>query len=445
MKHLYTLLLCALFVSACGSSVQSAKDEESELIDSVVEAPVVSLVAPEAQNVEEPTPVIDSVALKTAVAEAVAKKESVFLDVLKEYVSKSTLNVRKKPKAPERQCFEPIYEDGFSELDDWEYCEYPFPLYGRVKSVSSNDFSGDVYLSFNARGDLTAESIPAGDSTDPTAALYKYNANKVLVGVYLCLYRPGIEPHPVEAPSMVKKFDSQGRVIKTEYYTGGVCWNSKCSTIKTKYRANGRVVEDVEFDAYDEKVLKTITKYNSKGCVIEKTTYNPANSLDSKSTWKYDKKGRVIECATYNNADSLVSKKVWKYDKMGRVIEAPLYDDNATRCTYKYDKMGNKVEIAKYDADSLVSKKLFCYCSNGILAHTERYDGKDSLECVTLYSYDKRGNMIEKRKYNNAGELQREYSLKYDRMGNVIEARLLTSEYGANYETTYNYKITYYK
>ena len=418
MKRTYIFLLCLLLVSACCSHKQPAKEGvELDLSDSI-EVLLVrdSLASLEAQSVVPAAPAVDSVALALALASAVAKKESAFLGMLKEYVSQSTLNVRKKPKAPVRQNVYPIYEDDYYGLEDWEYCDYPFPLYGRVSSVSGED----VYMSFNVRGDLDYTSIATGDSTDPQAEIYKYNANNVLVGIYFYLYRPYIDPGPAEAPSMVvKKFDSRGRVIEKDCYTGGVIWCNKCATIKTKYRANGRIVEDVEFDCEGNKAGKTISKYDSGG--------------------------RLIEVEKYDHTDSLLSKLTKKYDKKGRVIEDSIYGDGTSTYTCKYDKRGNRVEIANYVADSLVSKRLLYYSLNGILALTESYDGKDSLESATIYSYDRWGNMIEKRIYNAAGELQRKFSFKYDRMGNVIEAIVPWSYSEYNEETVYKYKITYYK
>lgn len=361
-----------------------------------------SLVAFELEKIKsvEPTaPKIDSVAFAKAIADSVAKvvvqKESAFLAIMREHVTKSTLNVRKKPKAPERQGIQASYEDDLWEQSLWDYMDYPYPLYGCVKSVGSEDWNSIVYMEFNTRGNLSRESVPMSDSSDPSHVWYAYNANNVLIGKYLSYpARPDLNFAGRDVPvELAKKFDSRGNVVLWANYNG---WTGdKQGTVKCKYNAKGKIIEKSEYDAESNKTEKT--------------------------TWKYNSKGKVIEEARYNGADFLDSKYVCKYDKKG-----------------------NRVEILSYDSNSLNSKKLLHYSANGILAFTEKYNSENNLDEITLYSYDKRGNMVEKRKLSAIGELLSKESFKYDRMSNVIEVRVSPSSWG-RVEDVYKYKITYYK
>ena len=383
-------------------------------------ATVNSLAALETESVEPAVPAFDSVAFAKAVADSVAQKESIFLALLREYATKSTLNIRKKPKAPERQGIQACYEDDLWKQSWWDYSEYPYPLYGCVKSVGSADGSSIVYKEFNTRGNLSRESVPMSDSSDPCGCRYKYNANNVLVGEYYIFpARPDIGfSGGNRCTGLAKKFDSRGNVVEwVEYHL----WTREKTTVKTKYNADGKMIEKSEFDTEGNKIRKKTWKYNSKGKVVERVEFDATGNAE-KSTWKYNSRGDIIEV-------------------QGPEISEP----EISKVACKYDKKGNRVEIAKYyDSETLASKKLLHYSKDGILVLAELYDGENVLEEITLYSYDKRGNMIEKRMYNAIGKLLCKQSFKYDRMGNVIEARVSPSYYSGE-EDVLKYKITYYK
>ena len=435
VKIVISIVLVVIFILVAIDLCSEYEEPKKTGFDAIVD----SLLVPElekTESVKPAAPAFDSVAFASAVADSVAKavvqKESAFLALLREHVTKSTLNVRKKPKAPERQNFYPHYEDDLRTCArwDWEYEPfeepYPYPLYGRVKSVESDDGYGEEYLAFNTHGDLSSCSIPCSDSTDPNTELYEYNANNVLVGVYVYLYRLWEEWGPKEYKSPVyeaKKFDSRGNIIELDFFNGSLMWCSKQGTNKMKYNAKGEIIEQSEFDAEGNKTGKTTWKYNSKGKVLEVVEYDAEGNETGKSTWKYNSKGDIIEApASEIGGDYGISK-----------------------ITCKYDKRGNRVEFAGYDnSDSLVLKKRWYYSKDGILVLAEKYDSTGSLAKVALYSYDKRGNVAEIQVYNAAGELKKKRSFKYDRMGNVIEMRVSPS-YWDREEDVFKYKITYYK
>ena len=445
-------------IAFCSKPDKPTEEDIAAMVDSLVAFELEKI-----KSVEQAAPKIDSVAFAKAVADsvavAVAKKESVFLDMLKECVSNSTLNVSKKPKAPKRQNFYPHYEDDLRACAwwDWEYYDqfedpYPYPLYGRVRSVCSDDEYNERYLGFNARGDLSSCSIPCGDATDPDTQLYEYNANNDLVGVYVYLYRSWGDPKEFKSPVFeAKKFDSRGNVIEEDIFNGSLMWCMKQGTNKMKYNAKGKIIEKSEFDVEGNKTGKKTWKYNSRGKAIERVEYGAEGNRTGKTTWKYNSKGQVLEKVEYDAEGNETGKSTWKYNSRGDIIEVPAseidgdYGDGISKITCKYDKRGNRVELAGYDySDSLVLKKRWYYSKDGILVLAEKYDSTESLEKATLYSYDKRGNVAEIQVYNAAGELKKKRSFKYDRMGNVIEARVSPSSWGRE-EDVYKYKITYYK
>ena len=458
VKIVISIILVVIFILVAIDLCSESEEPKKTGFDAIVD----SLLVPELEKTESVKPVapaFDSVTSASAVADSVAKavvqKESAFLALLREHVTKSTLNVRKKPKAPERQNFYPHYEDDLRTCArwDWEYEPfeepYPYPLYGRVKSVESNDGYGEEYLAFNTHGDLSSCSIPCGDATDPDTELYEYNANNVLVGIYVYLYRSW-ESQEYKSPVYeAKKFDSRGNIIEVDFFNGSLMWCSKQGTNKMKYNAKGEIIEQSEFDAEGNKTGKTTWKYNSKGTAIESVEYDAEGNKTGKTTWKYNSKGKVLEVVEYDAEGNETGKSTWKYNSKGDIIEAPASeiggDYGISKITCKYDKRGNRVEFAGYDnSDSLVLKKRWYYSKDGILVLAEKYDSTGSLAKVALYSYDKRGNVAEIQVYNAAGELKKKRSFKYDRMGNVIEMRVSPS-YWDREEDVFKYKITYYK
>ena len=418
-KVVISIALVVIFlvstIAFCSKPDKPTEEDIAAMVDSLVAFELEKI-----KSVEQAAPKVDSVAFAKAVADSVAQKESTFLALLREYATKSTLNVRKKSKVPERQGIQTSYEDDLWEQSWWDYTDYPYPLYGCVKSVGRADWNSIVYKEFNTRGNLSRESVPMSDSSDPSGCRYKYNAKNVLVGEYYIFpARPDIGfPGGNRCTGLAKKFDSRGNVVEwVEYHL----WTSEKCTVKTKYNSNGKMIEKSEYEAEGNKTNKTTWKYNSKGKVIERVEYDAAGNAE-KSTWKYNSRGDIIEV-------------------QGPEIREP----EISRIACKYDKKGNRVEIAKYyDSETLASKKLLHYSKDGILVLTEKYNGKNVLEEVTFYSYDKRGNMIEKRMYNAIGKLLCKQSFKYDRMGNVIEVRVSPSSSGGE-EDVFKYDITYYK
>ena len=455
------LISIVVTIAFCSKSKESKEAKIAAMVDSLV-----ALELQKIKSVAPAAPKIDSVAFAKAVADsvadsvavAVAQKESAFLALLREHVTKSTLNVRKKPKAPKRQNFYPHYEDDLRACAwwDWEYYEqfedpYPYPLYGRVKSVCSDDEYNERYLGFNARGDLTSCSIPCGDATDPDTQLYEYNANNDLVGVYVYLYRSWESKEYKSPVYEAKKFDSRGNIIEEDIFNGSLMWCLKQGTNKMKYNAKGKIIEKSEFDVEGNKTGKKTWKYNSRGKVIERVEYGAEGNRTGKTTWKYNSKGKVLEKVEYDAEGNETGKSTWKYNSRGDIIEVPASEiggadgNGISKITCKYDKKGNRVELAGYDySDSLALKKRWYYSKDGILALAEKYDSTESFEKVTLYSYDNRGNVAEIQVYNAVGELKSKLSFKYDRMGNVIETRVSPSSWGGE-EDVYKYKITYYK
>jgi len=123
---------------------------------------------------------------------------------------------------------------------------------------------------------------------------------------------------------LIKKFDSQKRLIKAVKYNSG----KVVSEIEYKYDAGGYKIEDN--DAVSK--IKVTYKYNKSGKVIEEIEYQGDGAWYSKKRYRYDSKlNRVETLVYYYPEDKLPHARIaYTYNAEGDMIKSVTYDKENT-------------------------------------------------------------------------------------------------------------------
>ena len=363
-------------------------------------------------------------------------EEPIFYSLFKENITTTSLNIRKKPKAPERQGITYISEyDGEHVIDisseDYDaeatYI-YSYPLYGAVRCLEDYSFESPYY--FNRRGDIESHGLICSDGQDPSERTYDYNSRGQLVKEVEWCHRENIGLGTYAWSETEYKYDKRGNIVESKYWSMPIRIE-KMTKYTNKYDSKGRVV----------KTTYRQTEICNSIDIFERDPEIKSQSENSKmQTWKYDARGNVVENVAYDEGGAITYKYTWKYDAKGNQLEEAKYDERGalvSKSISKYDLKGNRVEISYHGFDGPQSKKLMYYSADNILVLTEECDAKDAIEKIIMYSYDKYGNIIKKREFDSSYSVTSERSFKYDRMGNVIEV--------CDAQDTVRYKITYYK
>lgn len=227
--------------------------------------------------------------------------------------------------------------------------------------------------------------VPAGSVSSYTQTEYavttkfgEYYRSTAAKYVHLYDVRTGLETELSEYTAkdallnrITYSYDDSLNLVGSAYYneTNALVWRTEI-----KYDANGRKIDETEFDKNDNRTGRTIYKYN--GNTAEEAFYNAAGKLLAKVITKYNNSNKIEEICEYNDDGSLDSKKVygytdgvltqieefnstgaftgkksWRYDSKGRITEEQIFNASniiIQRNVHKNDDKGNPVKITCY-------------------------------------------------------------------------------------------------
>jgi YD repeat-containing protein len=189
-----------------------------------------------------------------------------------------------------------------------------------------------------------------------------------------------------------RKYDDKGNEIEyTEFFNNRENW----------YEGPGATFRYKQ----DSGIIKK--EYDDTGNLIKKSLINMHNSADANYTFKYDKNGNMIEEDVYYNRDSSsIKTTTYKYDDKGKRIEEKKLPQNGSggyKITFKYDDKGNLVEEASCKNKEVKYKYEYKYDDmNKKIEETINYGHAFGVKYS--YTYDKDGNKIEEVKYSKSNE-----------------------------------------
>ncbi len=135
--------------------------------------------------------------------------------------------------------------------------------------------------------------------------------------------------------SAQKKKDIKKNNIKSVTVTEHAGGKS-IKTSKTVFNtANGKIIEETEYDdeGKTDKVIKY--KYNTEGKLIEESVFSEKNSLLEKRTYKYNVLKQKSEECLFDEKGKLVKKSIYIYDTKGLKSEKKVFDGNNTLISHK--------------------------------------------------------------------------------------------------------------
>ena len=190
-------------------------------------------------------------------------------------------------------------------------------------------------------------------------------------------------------------YNAEGRLVQLQTYIG----NAMAWRVRYKYDDQGRVVEEVYYDAEENSNSKYLYTYNEQGDMVQSQLFEN-DKLSATKHYKYNDKSQEVEFEMRYADGTLKIKELITYDKRGNVVEKSYhyvdYSEEDIRTVYEYDKRGNLVKSSHYDLQG---------ASQGNVVKT----------------YDEFDNLIEHAEYRGDGKLDFKIVMKYDDQGNQIE------------------------
>lgn len=135
--------------------------------------------------------------------------------------------------------------------------------------------------------------------------------------------------------------------------------------------------------------------YDKNANIIYNEEFRKDGSLKHKESNKYDSKGNKIEEIVFDAADNKTEKnykKTFKYDSEENKTEESEFDENGKlvkKLVYTYNANGDKVAEAEYNSAGKIAKKsVYAYDSKGLKAVKKEFDANNQLISTRTYKYE---------------------------------------------------------
>jgi hypothetical protein len=190
------------------------------------------------------------------------------------------------------------------------------------------------------------------------------------------------------------------------------------------YGANGKITEDMKFDADNQTPARRFYKYDEQGRLISEESFYEGVGLFHKVIYKYNEQGKIIEEISSPAEDKFAKKTRYEYDEKGRLSyekfysagsvpssAEKLYDDagnliqeifyeGAVVCgkrSYRYNNEGKVIEESSYDdvKGPLIEKRSYFYGDNRLLKEVHAFNANGEVYLKTLYRYDEKGEVAD--------------------------------------------------
>ncbi|CAH0996851.1 hypothetical protein EMA8858_02986 [Emticicia aquatica] len=148
-------------------------------------------------------------------------------------------------------------------------------------------------------------------------------------------------------------FNTRGQLLKKEVKNPS--GNILFSDTKT-YNFQGKVSQEVHFDATDNVTTQTDFIYDGKGNLLsDKTLRNNVVFAETKN--EYDVNGKLLKKTRLNSKGSVDYYFTYEYDTLGNLIKENYFYNNVVISirTFEYDSKGNKTKESYFDKAGNVS------------------------------------------------------------------------------------------
>lgn len=234
-------------------------------------------------------------------------------------------------------------------------------LKGRVKSVRHIQYSAEMKNGKIVKGEINDDEYSFGEYGYATNYLILFNTDGNIVKKNH--YRPDGTTHSqysYKYDNKRNKIEEHSRYedyLNIEYYS----YNYKNQLIKIK---DNQTIYTISYDDRNNTSIekqqngdyRIFNKYNNDGKIIEKIEWDNYNQIISSTFYKYDNKGNNIEKYVIGDPHILSYKDTFKYDQYNNPIEETrikVHFEGDTEISknnylYEYDKYGNWIQQIEY-------------------------------------------------------------------------------------------------
>jgi hypothetical protein len=228
------------------------------------------------------------------------------------------------------------------------------------------------------------------------------------------------------------------------------------------FRANN--ISDLEENEIREvEFIYQHTLFNKEELPAEVTSYNPDGSVEHIYKYQYNDDGKVVDELLFEADNEITQHRSMEYNAEGQLAKESIFylDGSADELLYTYDPKGRLLSRRSIDSDGETGNYLVNVYEGELLVSETEYDiagevitqrkiiydedGNITEEVFrspeedfrVLYSYDEKGQASVRRRYNDDKHLTERNTFTYDTEGRLSESMEETS---AGIEITY---VTY--
>ncbi len=151
---------------------------------------------------------------------------------------------------------------------------------------------------------------------------------------------------------MERIYNENGYVSKETYYYAKL---KRPQTVKN-YNDIGQIIDETNYDNFNEITDKKEYVYNSYGQLSEEKAYIGSTAIDTTTRYSYNDKGLLVQSVVYKRATTSVKSTVnYTYDSQERLIDKEIYNSVGNleeKISYTYNNAGfltNKHTLGGYN------------------------------------------------------------------------------------------------
>ncbi|MBE0662446.1 MAG: hypothetical protein IH597_08255 [Bacteroidales bacterium] len=261
---------------------------------------------------------------------------------------------------------------------------------------------------FNAKGNLTEQSVYTQDGALVERIINEYDANDFLIN----------EKYMADAneTSEEKSFerDEKGLILR-------------------------------EFKHYiDDSVDTTTYQYDNQYRIISKVTVNDEGEIEQKVFNEY-RDDFLVKTQIFDGENKLLQLDEFKYDEKGNSVEHRKVDNESGTNAFivtSYNSLGRKKEEITYDEDGdIISETSYAEDEKGRLLNIiEESSEKD---VAIKFTYDEQDNIIQQEEISNQGKQLVSVKREFDKENNLIRSEVYIDGQGQTLPQHYEVNVEY--
>lgn len=236
--------------------------------------------------------------------------------------------------------------------------------------------------------------------------------------------------------------------------------------IVNSYDDKGRLTEEITYLNEDEMAEHKAYEWDEKGHVAQAFKIYQDGERDT-IHYKRDAEGKLVEKVTIDSYNEEEAREIIDYEngkvKQRKVFE---YDELMLEETYEYDEKGSISEHSKWTIDDENARYFNSFDTKGHLIKTRRFNLKDQLISQAIYTYagdqlmkiveedqystntttivyNDKGDAVEQTEQNKAGEINNQALRKYNDNHDMIESEVWIDLHGKGINQHYILKYEY--